>query len=73
MDDFEAKERQRLTRALSDLLLRVPPSVNKGSYDYSVKFKSDVVRMKKLMAKRGVSNSELRGAISTMQRYWEAT
>jgi hypothetical protein len=73
MDDFEAKERERLKRLLRDQLVRVPPSVNGGSYDYSVQFKKDVISMRKLMAKRGVSNSELRGGINTMKRYWEST
>lgn len=68
--EYEAKERARLTELLTGYCEHVPPSVNSGSYNNAVAFKADIVKCRKVISKRNVSNNELRSAINTLDRYW---
>lgn len=63
-------DRQSLRQDLIEYCGRVPPSINSGSYDLTLRFKADVVKYRRLAAKPGVSEHELRAAINQMDSYW---
>lgn len=67
----DAVEEARLKELLRGYLTHVPPAVNNGSYNISVDFKAKVNKAKKTLLKRGVSHSELRGAINDLDRFWK--
>lgn len=68
---FEVREEAELRELLGGYLTHVPPAVCNGSYNLSVEFKAAVIKAKKVLTKRGVSNADLRGAVNSLHRYWE--
>lgn len=65
-----ADERPELRKLLLEYCDRVPPSVNNGSHDLSVRFKAEVRSSRTLAKKPGATVGELRSAINLLHRYW---
>lgn len=55
---------------LKGYLTHVPPNVNDGSFDLSVRFKKDVADSRRVYNKRNVTLSELNSAINKLHSYW---
>ena len=59
------------TRARLDYLLgHVPPQVNAGSWDLSIKFKAAIVRAIKVRHKRGLNEFEAGQQVRELERFW---
>lgn len=65
-----ADNRPALRAELLEYLARVPPKINDGSFDLSVRFKADVVKYRKLAKKPQATEAELSSAINQMHSYW---
>lgn len=55
---------------LNGYLTHVPPKVNSGSFDLSVRFKKDVVDGRRVFNKSNVGLTELKSAINKLNSYW---